>query len=160
MSKFKRYELQQTVACVRTGWRGAWDAFCAAWTRKPRCTVARPITISVYADAPVALAMQQAEITGPELREGLWLRATVPGRYFSFVSPTVIDPSCPTTLLAQAPYSYRMKLGEVTATHAEYQSFIRWGKDSSEQVFSEKKCARISDILYEINGGHLVVEPQ
>ncbi|MBU3577505.1 hypothetical protein [Polynucleobacter sp. UK-Kesae-W10] len=33
----------------RGGWLGVWDAFVSAITRKPRFTIAQPVTLSVWA---------------------------------------------------------------------------------------------------------------
>jgi hypothetical protein len=53
MSGFwQQYSVTQMVDMHRGGWLGAWDAFVAALLRKPRLSVAQPMTLSVWVKAP------------------------------------------------------------------------------------------------------------
>jgi hypothetical protein len=60
--EFKRQILTQTIQANRDGWRGVWDAIVATATKNPRLTVAREITVSIYATEPVKITCVQAEI--------------------------------------------------------------------------------------------------
>lgn len=58
---FRKHTLTQTIQANREGWIGAWDAIVAAVTKRPRLSVAREITISIYATETVEITCIQAE---------------------------------------------------------------------------------------------------
>ena len=49
MTGWRQHTITQTIEMHRDGWPGAWDAFIAALTRKPRFAVATPVTLSIWA---------------------------------------------------------------------------------------------------------------
>lgn len=52
MSEWKQYTVTQTIDMHRSGWLGAWDALVAAITKRPRFTVAQPVTLSAWVKCP------------------------------------------------------------------------------------------------------------
>jgi len=49
---WRQHVITQVVEMHRSGWLGAWDAFVAALLRKPRLSVAQPMTLSAWVKAP------------------------------------------------------------------------------------------------------------
>jgi hypothetical protein len=47
-----QHVVTQMVEMHRSGWLGAWDAFVSALLRKPRLSVAQPMTLSAWIKAP------------------------------------------------------------------------------------------------------------
>jgi hypothetical protein len=66
--EFKRQILVHTIQANREGWHGAWDAIVAAIMKKPRLSVAREVTVSIYATETVEITCVQAEIGQQPIR--------------------------------------------------------------------------------------------
>ena len=62
MSEWKQHQAIYVIDVYRDGWMGVWDALVAAITRKPRFSVAKPVTLSFWAKGSPNFDLAQVQM--------------------------------------------------------------------------------------------------